>query len=207
MIGRAPLAPRGARSQLIGLALACALGTLGLSRSVQAAPGQWQAGGRLGAAWLADASFGPSAELYLRRGLTDSLELDVQVLGSLHPFQADSKTRLPASASSTDASSPATSWAFAVVPGLSYRWDVFRIVPSAGIGIGFFSGHSPSWNSAVTSSVGGQFGASGRVGLDYLLNRSVVLSVQASAHVVNAESFVRVPWVQIGLGAAHAWGW
>jgi hypothetical protein len=147
-------------------------------------------------------------ELYLRRGLTDSLELDVQVLGSLHPFQADAKTQATtASGMSSGVSSPATPWAFGVVPGISYRWDVFRVVPSAGIGIGFYSGHSPSWNSAVSSSVGGQFGASGRVGLDYLLNRSVVLSVQASAHVVNADSFVRVPWVQIGLGAAHAWGW
>lgn len=191
-------------------AAACGLATLGAPRTAAAAAGQWQGGGRLGAAWLADASIGPSLELYLRRGLTDSLELDVQVLGSVHPFadpfQADSKTRAAAFEMSTGVSSPATAWAFGVVPGISYRWDVFRVVPSAGIGIGFFSGHSPSWNSAV-SSVGGQFGASGRLGLDYLLNRSVVLSVQASAHVVNAESFVRVPWVQIGLGAAHAWGW
>lgn len=194
------------------LALASALAALSTTRAATAAAGQWQAGGRLGAAWLAEASVGPSLELYVRRGLTDSLELDVQVIGSLHPFpqrpfQADSKTRAATSSMATDVSSTATAWAFGVVPGLSYRWDVFRLVPTIGIGVGFFSGHSPSWNSAVTSSVGGQFGASGRLGLDYLLNRSVVLSVQASAHVVNAESFVRVPWVQIGLGAAHAWGW
>jgi hypothetical protein len=196
------------RRHVVGLlGLACGLAALSTPHAANAAAGQWQAGGRLGAAWLSEANIGPSLELYLRRGLTDSLELDVQVIGSLHPFQADSKTRAAASAMSTDVSSPATAWAFGIVPGLSYRWDVFRIVPSAGIGIGFFSGHSPSWNSAVTSSVGGQFGASGRLGLDYLFNRSVVLSVQASAHVVNAESFVRVPWVQIGLGAAHAWGW
>lgn len=193
-------------------ALACGLTALGASRDAAAAAGQWQGGGRLGAAWLSQANIGPSLELYLRRGLTDSLELDVQVIGSVHPslarpFQADSKTGAAPSAMSTGVSSTATAWAFGVVPGISYRWDVFRVVPSAGIGIGFYSGHSPSWNSAVTSSLGGQFGASGRVGLDYLLNRSVVLSVQASAHVVNAESFVRVPWVQIGLGAAHAWGW
>lgn len=194
------------------VALACGLAALSMSRAAAAAAGQWQGGGRLGVAWLSEASIGPSLELYLRRGLTDSLELDVQVIGSVHPFvtqpfQADSKTRAAPSEISAGVSSPATAWALGVVPGLSYRWDVFRVVPSAGIGIGFFSGHSPSWNSAVTSSVGGQFGASGRVGLDYLLNRSVVLSVQASAHVVNAESFLRVPWVQIGLGAAHAWGW
>jgi hypothetical protein len=186
------------------LGLSCGLAALSLARSATAAAGQWQAGGRLGVAWLSEARVGPSTELFLRRGLTDSLELDVQMLGSLHPFQADSKTR---AAVSSGVSSPATPWAFAVAPGISYRWDVFRVVPYAGIGIGFYSGHSPSWNSAVSNSVGGQFGGSGRLGLDYLLNRSVVLSVQASAHVVNAESFVRVPWVQFGLGAAHAWGW
>ena len=190
------------------LGIAGGLTVLGMTHTAAAAEGQWQAGGRLGAAWLSDAGLGPSTELYLRRGLTDSVDLDVQLLGSLHPFQADSKTQAAASSDvSYRVSSPATPWAFAVVPGISYRWDVFRVVPFAGIGIGFYSGHSPSWNSAVTSSVGGQFGASGRVGLDYLLNRSVVLSVQASAHIVNADSVVRVPWVQFGLGAAHAWGW
>jgi hypothetical protein len=94
-----------------------------------------------------------------------------------------------------------TPWAIGIVPGLIYRWDVFRVVPYAGIGLGFYS-----WNDAVTRSAGGQFGASGRAGLDYLLNRSVVLSVQASVHVVNAQG-LQVPWIQIGLGAAHAWGW
>lgn len=197
----------GARQRWAGvMALACGF-LLASARTAAAAEGQWQAGARLGAAWLSEANIGPSLELYVRRGLTDSLELDVQVIGSVHPFQGDSKTRAAAPAMSPDASSRATTWAFGVVPGLSYRWDVFRIVPIAGIGIGFFSSHSPSWNSAVTNGVGGPFGASGRLGLDYLLNRSVVLSVQASAHFVPAERFLRVPWVQLGVGAAHAWGW
>ncbi|MEO8185182.1 MAG: hypothetical protein ABI895_40770, partial [Deltaproteobacteria bacterium] len=59
----------------------------------------------------------------------------------------------------------------------------------------------------VVTSAGGQFGASGRAGLDYLFNRSVVLSVQASVHVMSTQSSLQVPWVQVGLGAAHAWGW
>jgi hypothetical protein len=171
-----------------------ALAALNWVTPAQAAAGQWQAGGRGGTAWLSGSGLGPALDGYLRRGITESLDLDLQILGSVHPFQADSK--IDGSAAPTK-----TPWAIGVVPGLIYRWDVFRVVPYAGIGLGFYS-----WNNAVTSSAGGQFGASGRAGVDYLLNRSVVLSMQASVHVVNAQG-LQVPWIQIGLGAAHAWGW
>jgi hypothetical protein len=181
------------------LAVGTTLASLGWVSPTHAAAGQWQAGGRLGAAWLSGGGLGPALDGYLRRGLTDSLELDLQVLSSIHPFQADSKSDAAASNATPRAGVP---WALGIVPGLLYRWDVFRIVPYAGFGLGFYS-----WNRAVSNSAGGQFGASGRVGLDYLFNRSVVLSVQASVHVVNTDSSLRVPWVQIGLGAAHAWGW
>src|SRR5688572_1694141 len=100
---------RAGRAALL-VAVAWGLAALSTSRAASAAAGQWQAGGRLGAAWLAEASLGPSSELYLRRGLTDSLELDVQVIGSLHPFQGGSKTGAAASAMSTGVSSPATAW-------------------------------------------------------------------------------------------------
>lgn len=170
-----------------------AFATLSWVTRVQAAAGQWQTGGRLGTAWLSGSGLGPALDGYLRRGISESLDLDLQILGSIHPFQADSKM---------NGAAAQTPWAIGVVPGLIYRWDVFRVVPYAGIGLGFFS-----WNNAVTSSAGGQFGASGRAGLDYLLNRSVVLSMQASVHVVNAHGSLQVPWIQLGLGAAHAWGW
>jgi hypothetical protein len=176
-----------------------ALAALTWDTPARAAAGQWQAGGRLGAAWLSGGGLGPALDGYLRRGLTDSLDLDLQVLSSIHPFQGDSKSD---AATPGAAAKPEIPWAIGIVPGLLYRWDVFRVVPYAGFGLGFYS-----WNSAVTSSAGGQFGASGRVGLDYLLNRNVVLSVQASVHVVNTDGSLRVPWVQLGLGAAHAWGW
>jgi Outer membrane protein beta-barrel domain len=162
---------------------------------VQAAAGQWQAGGRLGMAWLSGGGLGPALDGYLHRGITESLDLDLQVSSSVHPFQADSKM-------SSSTAPTKTPWALAVVPGLLYRWDVFRVVPYVGIGLGFYS-----WNSAVGTHAGGQFGASGRAGVDYLLNRSVVLSVQASVHVVDTHSSLHIPWVQVGLGAAHAWGW
>jgi len=191
---------RGSRRSAEGLLfqLGAALAALAWVAPVQAAAGQWQVGGRLGTAWLSDAGLGPALDGYLRRGIAESLDLDLQILSSIHPFQGDSKT-----VDSPPNVSPAkTPWALGIVPGLLYRWDVFRVVPYAGIGLGFYS-----LNHAVFTSAGGQFGASGRAGLDYLLNRSVVLSVQASVHVVSTQSSLQVPWVQVGLGAAHAWGW
>jgi hypothetical protein len=218
------VSPRLAR--VCTLACGAALGALTLVTPAQGAEGAWQGGARLGVAWLSDAGVGPALEGYLRRGLGESLDLDLQVLASIHPFQADSKsssgTAAPDSSGNGASSSP---WGLGIVPGLTYRWDVFRVVPYVGAGLGFYSWHfySPSvssepvsgassGNTASKSSAeraleGGLFGVSVRLGLDYLLNRDVVLSVQASAHVVNAESVVRVPWIQIGIGAAHAWGW
>ena len=188
---------RGLRLSAAGCTfqLGAALAALSWVTPVQAAAGQWQAGGRLGLAWLSGGGLGPALDGYLRRGISESLDLDLQVLGSVHPFQADSKMN-------AGTAQEKTPWALGIIPGLSYRWDVFRVVPYAGIGLGFYSLHN-----AVVTSAGGQFGASGRVGLDYLFNRSVVLSVQASVHVVNLQGSLQVPWVQIGLGAAHAWGW
>jgi hypothetical protein len=185
---------RGQRRRAAFRSLACgaALAVLGWVEHAQAAAGEWQAGGRLGVAWLSRPGLGPALDAYVRRGLTPAFDFDLQVLASVHPFQLGSKSRAAASESEAP-------WALGMVPGLLYRWDVFRVVPYAGIGLGFYS-----WNRAVTSSAGGQFGAAGRVGLDYLLNRSVVLSVQASAHVVFEGA---VPWLQLGVGAAHAWGW
>jgi hypothetical protein len=192
--------PRGFRRRTLNKAaghfrLGVALGALSWVRLAQAAAGQWQAGGRLGTAWLSGSGLGPALDGYLRRGISERLDLDLQILSSIHPFQADSKMN-------GSTAQPKMPWAIGIVPGLIYRWDVFRVVPYAGIGLGFYS-----WNNAVTSNAGGQFGASGRAGLDYLLNRTVVLSMQASVHVVNVQSSLHLPWFQVGLGAAHAWGW
>lgn len=182
----------------LGVARSCSVVVTALlcswACSARAAAGQWQAGGRVGAAGLSGAGVGPSLEGYLRRGLGESLDLDLQILSSVHPFQGDSNSERGGSGSRTP-------WALGIAPGLLYRWDVFQFVPYAGFGLGFYS-----WNNAVTESAGGQFGASGRVGLDYLLSRSVILSVQASVHVVVSDG-LQVPWLQLGVGAAHAWGW
>ncbi|HVZ33689.1 MAG TPA: hypothetical protein VG963_14755 [Polyangiaceae bacterium] len=162
----------------------------------RAAAGEWQAGGRLGIAWLAGPRLGPEVEGDLRRGIGDSFDVDLQVLASIHPFQSRSKST---GSALTDSGTP---WAIGIVPGVLYRWDVFRAVPYAGLGLGFFG-----WHGADPELGRTRLGVSGRVGLDYLLSRGVVLSVQASAQVVSADDTLRVPWVQLGLGAAHAWGW
>jgi hypothetical protein len=178
--------------------LACTcLAVVASTGRAHAAAGQWQAGGRLGAAWLDGARLGPSVEGYLRHGLGDSLDFELQVLTSLHPFQPDSKSA-PAPGSTT--SDPA--WALGLSPGVLYRWDVLRAVPFAGLGLGIYE-----WGGVESELNSAQFGVSGRLGLDYLLSRDVVMSVQASAHLLMAESSVRLPWFQLGVGAAHAWGW
>jgi hypothetical protein len=181
------------------------------SRSARAAAGQWQAGGRVGVAWLDGPSsgashsvgsdsvasnLGPSAEAFLRRGLSDALDLDLQLLTSVHPFQPD--TKMPSSASDTSS----LPWLLGVTPGLTYRWDVLRAIPYVGAGVGVYSGHelSSGWN-------GTQFGAVGRAGVEWLLNRDVVLSVQASAHVCLTDTPIPAPWVQLTVGAGYAWGW
>ena len=178
------------------LACTCLAAVLCTHRA-QAAAGQWQAGGRLGAAWLDGARLGPSVEGHLRHGLGDSLDFELQVLTSLHPFQPDSKSAQPAGSTTSE-----TAWAFGVAPGVTYRWDVLRAVPFAGAGLGIYE-----WGGVEKELNRAQFGVLGRLGLDYLLSRDVVMSVQASAHLVMAESSVRLPWIQLGVGAAHAWGW
>jgi hypothetical protein len=170
---------------------------LASSRRACAAEGQWQAGGRAGTAWLDGPGWGLSAETFLRRGITDAVDLDLQITSSLHPFQPDAKMALGPTGTSAEAP-----WVLGITPGLLYRWDVLRVIPFAGAGIGAFvsDGLSSRWNGA-------QFGVSGRAGVEYLLNRDVVLSVQASAHFALTESPVPSPWFQLTAGAGYVWGW
>jgi hypothetical protein len=180
------------------LSFGSVLAALMSAEPAHSAAGEWQAGGRLGVAWLAGPRWGPELEGYVRRGIGDAFDVDLQFLTSLHPFQSDSNSLAPRSAEQGSD----TAWAIGIAPGILYRWDVFRLVPYLGAGLGVFK-----WHGADRELGGTQLGVSGRLGLDYLLNRSVVLSVQASAHLVDVDGTVRVPWVQFGFGAAHAWGW
>jgi hypothetical protein len=169
---------------------------IGSPDRASAAEGQWQAGGRLGAAVLDGAGIGPSLEAYLRHGITESIDLDLQVLTSLHPFQSTSKSAVAVD----DASRPA--WALALAPGVLYRWDVLRTIPYAGVAVGIYE-----WGGVDRELNRAQFGGSVRLGLDYLLTRDVFLSAQTSAHFVLADNGVRLPYFQVGVGAGHAWGW
>jgi hypothetical protein len=167
------------------------------ARRSDAAEGQWQAGGRAGVAWLSSSRVGPVANVFLRHGLAESLDLDVDVSASFHPFQPDAK--LPANAGSEASTLP---WVFGFSPGLVYRWDVLQWVPFAGAGVGVYTS-----KGLASREDGLQFGVSGRAGLDYLLSRDVVLGVQASAHFVLTESPLPSPWVQVTVGAGYVWGW
>jgi hypothetical protein len=175
-----------------------------------AAAGQWQAGGRVGMAWLdgprgrnsVASNLGPSAEAFVRRGLSDALDLDLQILTSVHPFQPD--TKMPSSPSDGSSSLP---WVLGFTPGLTYRWDVLRAIPYVGAGAGIYSGHADSGQDVSSGWNGTQFGAVARAGIEWLLNRDVVLSVQASAHLGLAQSPIPAPWVQLTAGAGYVWGW
>lgn len=176
--------------------LACtSLVVLTSTGHAQAAARQWQTGARLGFAWLDGPGAGASAEGYLRHGLSDSFDLELQILTSLHPFAAEA-----AQPSGSDTSE--LGWALALGPAIVYRWDVLRLIPFAGLGLGVYE-----WGGVDRELDRAQFGGSGRLGLEYLLTRDVVLSVQTSAHLTLADSDVRIPWFQLGIGAAHAWGW
>jgi hypothetical protein len=178
--------------------LACTcVALIGSPVRVRAAEGQWQAGGRLGVATLDGAGAGPSLEAYLRHGITESLDLDLQVLTSIHPFQSASKSAVAA-----DDGAPQPAWALALAPGVLYRWDVLRTIPYAGVAVGVYE-----WSGVDRELNRAQFGASARLGVDYLLTRDVFLSAQTSAHFVLADNGVRLPYFQVGVGAGHAWGW
>lgn len=123
-------------------------------------------------------------EAFAGRGIAESLNASLMLTASLHP---------PLSAT--------PSGAVALAAGVSYRWDVLRAVPYVGAGVGAYALHgvNPQLKSA-------RFGGPLRLGVDYLLSRDVVLSGQATAHVVSADGDVQIPWFQVGIGVSHSWG-
>jgi len=185
----------------VGVLICVTLAGLASSSPACAAAGQWQAGARAGVAWLDGPRWGPSAEAFLRYGIGDSVDLDLQLLTSFHPFQPSAKAAEGAPAGSA-AGDTALPWLAGVAPALMYRWDVLRFVPYAGAGVGAYAGHGLEGRES-----GLQFGVSGRVGVEWLLNRDVVLSTQVSAHLALTESPIPAPWIQLGVGAGYVWGW
>jgi hypothetical protein len=190
-------APFGSWFSRPGVLICTLLLALAPTRRACAAAGQWQAGARAGVAWLDGPRAGPSAEAFLRYGLGEAIDLDLQLLTSLHPFQPDAKL-----ATGSPVGDSALPWVAGVSPGLLYRWDVLRIIPFAGAGVGAY--HADGLDSRWE---GTQFGVSARAGVEYLLSRDVVLSAQLAAHLALTESPLPAPWIQLGVGASYAWGW
>ena len=176
--------PRGATPWRLGAAmLACGV-TLGAFPCVaHAEPGQWRTGAGLGAAWLDHAGVGPALAVFLGLGLSSSVDVQLQSVASLHPFQNESN--------------PA--WALGVGPALGYRWDVLRWVPYVRLGAAYYR-----YNDSEAR--GGAFGGPLALGVDYLISRALILNVQATAHVFIAPDGPRLPWAQLSFGAAHGWG-
>lgn len=170
------------------LVLACLLTFGAQSRQARATSGQWQGGAGLGAAWLDEASVGPALAAHVRRGLSTSVDLEVQAAASLHPFRSASKQ----------------AWAGALGPGLAVRWDVLRWIPFAGAGVAYYR----MGGSALADAdlAGGSLGVPLSIGVDYLLSRSMSLNLRATAHTTIAPGGPRLGWAQLTLGAAHAWG-
>jgi hypothetical protein len=105
-------------------------------------------------------------------------------------------------ASGSGSPGASTPWALGLTPGLLYRWDVLRVIPFAGAAVGIYA--SDGWSR---SGSGLQLGAAGRAGVEYLLSRDVVLSVQASAHFALTDPPLPSPWLQLTAGVGYVWGW
>jgi hypothetical protein len=163
--------------------------TLGASpRCARAESGQWQGGAGLGAAWLEGAGPGPALTAYVRRGLSPTLDISLQSMASLHPFNPASER----------------GWAFEVGPALSVRWDVLQWIPYAGLGLGYYRLGGAAVDD--TARAGSSLGAPLCVGVDYLLSRAWVLNLQATVHTLIAPDGPRLTWALLTFGAAHAWG-
>jgi hypothetical protein len=168
------------------LAFGIAFGAL--PRHARAEAGQWQGGAGLGAAWLEGAAPGPALTAYVRRGLSASLDLNLQSMASIHPFNSDADH----------------AWAFEVGPGIDVRWDVLQWIPYAGLGLAYYRLGGAAVDD--TERAGSSLGAPLYVGVDYLLSRAWVLNLQATVHTLLAPDGPRLSWAQLTFGVAHAWG-
>lgn len=176
--------------------VACALGPFAAAClaacAAEAAEGQWRLGGQLLAASLSERGFGPGFAGRLSHGLTESIEFDATAMAALHFGGAGAEA---------EGGSPFSA-ATVLAVGLSYRWDVLRVVPHLGVGAGVYA-----WKGVNADLQDRRFGAPLRLGVDYLVSRNWVLDASVTAHFVAGESGLRVPWIMVGLGASHAWGW
>jgi hypothetical protein len=140
--------------------VAAALATAG-GTARAAGEAEWQLSMRLGAANVSLGSIDPRAPwgmggaLDLEYGISDAWAARVSIGGSLHPVTPDMKTGLPAGEVT----------ATTALAGVTYTFDVLRLVPYAELGLGFvrFGGAVSQPHSTLATELG--------IGADYLLTR------------------------------------
>jgi Outer membrane protein beta-barrel domain len=148
------------RATAITVAVAAALaGAEGTARA--AGEAEWQLSMRLGAANVSLGSIDPRAPwgmggaLDLEYGITDAWAGRISIGGSLHPVSPNMQSGLQAGEVT----------ATTALVGVTYTFDVLRLVPYAEIGLGLvrFGGAVNQPRSTLASELG--------VGADYLLTR------------------------------------
>lgn len=146
-------------------ALVVALATLAAQPRARAAgDGEWQLSLRLGGGTVSidnRSPWGPLAAVDLEYGLTDAWAARLSVGGSLNSVDADMQAALPGGKVSTTTT----------LVGLTYTFDVIRLVPYGEVSLGFvrFGGAVKDPHATLASELG--------LGADYMVTRRWSLGV------------------------------
>lgn len=165
---------------------------LSLAAPVTAVENEWRAGAGLGVAgFLEDRTDpGPLGGAHLGYGLTDVLDLRLELLGSSHGTVGERRVSL-----------------FSATTGVSARLEVIEWVPWVGIqgGVyGFFGGLEPTGLART------QVGASLDAGVDYTLTRTLGAGVEVRYHALLGDppsSIGDAPLLTVLLHLELRWGW
>jgi hypothetical protein len=124
---------------------------------------QWHVGGEAGVNAFADGATaaGPAVGVYGAYGLSDMFDLGIEVLGSRHAREGKRFDLVGISA------------------GVSYKLDVLRWIPYAGVELGYYRFLGDARPVALPEN---EAGFSLDLGLDYLLSSSVGLGVKLRYH-------------------------
>jgi hypothetical protein len=179
-------------SPLHVLPVAAALALLLHAPAAGAYERQWQAGGTVGYAMLAESGseHGVGLGLHLRYGLSDAFDAMLEMGGSYHP----SSERLVAHGAA----------------GVAYVFDVLQWVPYAGLTLGGYYLRAPSppcMAGPSTSCEGAWLGASIPFGLDYRITRSFAVGAQGRYHLLFlGPSEAPLHYVTALARAEYIWG-
>lgn len=150
------------KARFAGLLLSM-VSTMGVATQVQAMPSEWTLGAELGGGRSTRTTWSPSFGVRGAYGLAEALDVQVELSGqwlrgARPTFERDDV-------------------GLRLVPALVYKLDVLRWVPFARLGVG------PTWAVPLTSGHDAQiaFAAQGALGVDYIVDRSLSLSVAYQA--------------------------